>query len=721
MVQISFSKREILVKIVYYGMGLCGKTTSLQYLHSVMDPASTTKLFSVKTDEDRTLFFDFLPISISTLNNFKIKLKIYTVPGQVKYNATRKAVLAGVDGVVFVVDSQAQLLNDNVTSLKDLVNNLNYYKLNLDTLPTVFQYNKRDLSPLIPIQKLNDTLNPGKKIPFFPSIAINGEGVTDAFLEICKLSMQEIIKKHKLPVGEDILDSFLLSLRQPIESRLAQKETESEQIAREDSTLNIQLDSASRDMEEDETTNLLRQAVTSNLQMADLYDELEELKKSLELRVQELITANRISSTMLAELETNRVIQLATEAFQRHGDFGVSILLDTGPEEELKSAEHGNLKDDPLNHIILENGLSAARAIIQRNRVVLLNRHKNPTIFDKVRGELPEIKSVVCIPLVAKGRSQGIINLYSDFSESFNKDTLTYYHLISNNIAIALENARLYRMVSSLNSELKLKIKEVNRYTEKLEEMVNQRTVQLQTANRQLEESLRKLETLDKLKDDFMGLMSHELRTPLTSIISYSQSMMEGIVSEEADKQHFLDVIYKESRHLSTIIERVIDTVNFENGRAYIEIQNTELAGIIEHVLQKHKKSMDEKGITVLNDTGTFPIMSDPSRTEQVLDFVIENAIQHSPEGGTISLTAASENGRVELFIQDEGPGIPSELSSAIFDRFKLMEGLDHHTRGLRLSLHLSKLIMRAVDGDITLVNPGKQGARFRIEFKLAQ
>jgi len=439
MVQISFSKREILVKIVYYGMGLCGKTTSLQYLHSVMDPKSTTKLFSVKTDEDRTLFFDFLPITIATLNNFKIKLKIYTVPGQVKYNATRKAVLAGVDGVVFVVDSQQDLLRDNVASLKDLAGNLNYYKLSLETLPLVFQYNKRDLSPLTPIPDLNDTLNPDKKIPYFPTVAIRGEGVADAFLEISNLSMKQIIAKHKLPVGEDILDSFLLSLRQPIENKTDEEETESAEIAREDATVNIQLDSSSRDEEEDESTSLLRQAVTSNMQMADLYDELEELKKSLELRVREMITANQISSAMLAELETDRVIQLAAEALQRHGDFGVSILLDVGADQELKGVEHTNLKEDPLNHIILETGLSAAWAIIHRNRLVLRTRHESPSIFEKVRGELPEIKSVVCIPLVVKGKSQGIINLYSSATESFKKETLTYYHLLSNNISIALE------------------------------------------------------------------------------------------------------------------------------------------------------------------------------------------------------------------------------------------------------------------------------------------
>jgi len=223
---------------------------------------------------------------------------------------------------------------------------------------------------------------------------------------------------------------------------------------------------------------------------------------------------------------------------------------------------------------------------------------------------------------------------------------------------------------------------------------------------------------VDKLKDDFMGLMSHELRTPLTSIISYSQSMLEGIVTEESDKQHFLNVIYTESRHLSKIIERVIDSVNFENGRAYIEMQRAELGGMVEHVLENRKEALQKAGITVLNKVGPFQIMSDPARAEQVIDYVIENAIQHSPEGGSISLTASPENGFIRLCVQDEGDGVPLEFAEMIFDRFKLMEGLDHHTRGLRLSLHLSRLIMRAIGGNITLMNPGERGAMFCLDFK---
>lgn len=714
MVQISFSKREILVKIVYYGMGLCGKTTSLQYLHSIMDDSNTTKLFSVKTDEDRTLFFDFLPVTVSTFNNFKIKLKIYTVPGQVKYSATRKAVLAGVDGVVFVIDSQENLLDDNVESFRDLLKNLDYYGLKAEDVPIVFQYNKRDLNNLTPVQDLNGKFNRDKSRAFFPTIATRGDGIADAFLEVSKLVMENVISKHKLPVGDDIIDSFLLSLRVPMQQNEANRGTESEsESSREDDTVNIMVGSTTED-----ETELLQHAVTSNIEMADLYDELEELKRSLESRVRELITANQISATVVAELDTDRVIQIASDALQRHGEFGVSMLLEGTESGDLRETLHSNIKEDPLNNIILESGLTAAHAIMQRNRVVLLNRHKNTQIFAKVQGEVPEVASVISIPLSGKKKPLGILNLYSYDREDFPKDTLSFYHLIANNIAIALENARLYNMVNHLNRELKEKMEEIHSHNEILEDTVRTRTRELRDSNLQLEKVVDELRTLDKLKDDFMGLMSHELRTPLTSIITYTQSMLEGMVTEEAEQKQFLGVIFQESSHLSQIIERVIDAVNFENERGYVHLETTHLPPIVHHVLERHGSEIANNGISISGEPQRLDIKADPVRAEQVVDFVLDNAVRHTPAGGTITISTAESEDTVSLFIQDSGPGIPDDMAEIIFDRFKLMGDIEHHSRGMRLGLHLSNHLMKAMDGSISLENPGEKGACFRIDFQ---
>src|SRR5210317_1459459 len=159
MVSINYSLREVCCKIVYYGPGLSGKTTNLQYVHSKVPGNSRGKLISLATEADRTLYFDFLPINIGTINGFQAKFQLDTVPGQVYYNATRKLVLRGVDGLVFVADSQPDKMDENIESLINLEENLKEYGFDVDHLPIVIQYNKRDLPGVMSVEELDAKLN----------------------------------------------------------------------------------------------------------------------------------------------------------------------------------------------------------------------------------------------------------------------------------------------------------------------------------------------------------------------------------------------------------------------------------------------------------------------------------------------------------------------------------------------------------------------------------
>ena len=159
MVSINYATREVSCKIVYYGPGLSGKTTNLQYVHQKVPPSTKGKLISLATDADRTLYFDFLPINIGAINGFAAKFQLYTVPGQVYYNATRKLVLRGVDGLVFVADSQPDKMDENIESLNNLKENLAEYGYDLDEIPIVIQYNKQDLPAVLSPDDLRPVLN----------------------------------------------------------------------------------------------------------------------------------------------------------------------------------------------------------------------------------------------------------------------------------------------------------------------------------------------------------------------------------------------------------------------------------------------------------------------------------------------------------------------------------------------------------------------------------
>lgn len=203
MVSINYAFKEISCKIIYYGPGMSGKTSNLQYVHKKIPSYSKGELISLATDTDRTLYFDFLPLNIGEIHGFSTKFQLYTVPGQVFYNATRKLVLRGVDGLVFVADSQRSKMDENIESLNNLIENLKEYGYVLENLPMVFQYNKRDLLEIFEIEELENVLNT-RKLPYFEAVAIKGEGVFDTLKCITKQVLDkakgepEIKKKEKL-------------------------------------------------------------------------------------------------------------------------------------------------------------------------------------------------------------------------------------------------------------------------------------------------------------------------------------------------------------------------------------------------------------------------------------------------------------------------------------------------------------------------------------------
>ena len=191
MSMINYASREINCKIVYYGPGLCGKTTNLEYIFEKVAPNTRGKLISLATETERTLFFDFLPVDLGSIRGFKTRFHLYTVPGQVYYNASRKLILKGVDGVVFVGDSQVERLDANVESMHNLYDNLSEYGLDLREIPFVIQYNKRDLPNISSLDELQRELNPNG-VPHFEAVAVRGIGVFDTLKAVSKLVIKSL-------------------------------------------------------------------------------------------------------------------------------------------------------------------------------------------------------------------------------------------------------------------------------------------------------------------------------------------------------------------------------------------------------------------------------------------------------------------------------------------------------------------------------------------------
>jgi len=186
MALINYASREINAKIVYYGPGLGGKTTNIKYIYTKLNPSIKGKLISLATELDRTLFFDFLPVDLGTIRGFKTRFHLYTVPGQVFYNASRKLILRGVDGIIFVADSQIERFDENIGSVDNMMDNLKTYNLFLEKIPFVIQYNKRDLPNITSVDELQKIMNPQNTHPYFEAVATQGIGVFETLKEVCK-------------------------------------------------------------------------------------------------------------------------------------------------------------------------------------------------------------------------------------------------------------------------------------------------------------------------------------------------------------------------------------------------------------------------------------------------------------------------------------------------------------------------------------------------------
>lgn len=188
---LNISDKEISIKLVYYGTGLGGKTTNLKYIHQQLTPTCRGELISLATETERTLFFDYMPLDLGKIHDFQIRLSLYTVPGQVEYNASRKLILNGADGIIFVADSDVMRRADNIESLQNMIDNLAEYDVSLHVVPWVLQYNKRDLANAMPLERMEKDCN-SLGVPSFEAIASDGRGVFATLKAVSKIVLNRL-------------------------------------------------------------------------------------------------------------------------------------------------------------------------------------------------------------------------------------------------------------------------------------------------------------------------------------------------------------------------------------------------------------------------------------------------------------------------------------------------------------------------------------------------
>ena len=265
MVLFNYATRELTAKIVFYGPGLCGKTTNLEYIHKSLPEKTRGKMLSLATQTDRTLFFDFLPIDLGSVKGMKTRVQLYTVPGQVFYDATRKLVLKGADGVVFVVDSQKEMFDSNLESWENLTQNLRENGLDINAIPLVIQYNKRDLPNVLSVKELNKKIN-RNKVPSFEAIAITGIGVQETLKGIATVVLESLSRRYAKDETEEAAGQESVKEKDaPIELPALEEEVRD--------LPNVE------ELEVTEDMGLMLEPVSEPLEESHAFNELEEVQE----------------------------------------------------------------------------------------------------------------------------------------------------------------------------------------------------------------------------------------------------------------------------------------------------------------------------------------------------------------------------------------------------------------------------------------------------------
>ncbi len=358
MVSINYAFKEMISKIVYYGPGLSGKTTNLQYVFKKVPQDTRGELISLATDADRTLYFDFLPVNVGNIKGFSVKFQLYTVPGQVYYNATRKLVLRGVDGLVFVADSQIDKMDENIESLKNLEENLAEYGYDLKSMPFAIQYNKRDLPNIATIDQLQEMLNP-RGVPYFEAVATTGNGVFATLKAISKL----VIDKAQSQGAE-----------KPAASKTAVISAGEEQIEKPKP---IKAD-LSHDME----SSVPAESISTSRPHGEQAIKSPRVAAEYQHQAYGDLADNQLDDEPEAEIDVQTTAQQTHKPIEKpsivtNSETLTNVVVSSGPDEPAEEPEAEGDIEETTEHAVLEVDTGEAEA-----KPTKPDRHYHPDILD---------------------------------------------------------------------------------------------------------------------------------------------------------------------------------------------------------------------------------------------------------------------------------------------------------------------------------------------------
>ncbi len=418
--QFSSADKALYVKIVYYGPGLSGKTTNLETIHRLTDPKRRQPMVSLKTDGDRTLFFDLLPFDFGRMNGLNVRVKLFTVPGQIQYDTTRKQVLAGADGVVFVADSSPDRKDANVRMLRYLRSNLQANGLDPDTIPLVFQWNKRDLPRTLEIREMGEALN-WRGVPALEAVATTGAGVIETFREITVATLgavTETAARIGQKIDPNALRDRVVRQLDPFIPKGKPKGQTADPLTigtvhDQEDVLRSTGDGRHRDVLGLDA--LLQEAVQANLQITEKLAAGPDPNIVYAVARRERRALARLVQIAAVSDDREALLRMALSAALSGTELTIgSLLIEGAPGSPLKETAVAGRERDPLNSIAVQGIGSAASGLLDRAGPYLCHDIPGELLFGQFHDSVDGLRSVLAVPFGRDARLRALLMLYTE-------------------------------------------------------------------------------------------------------------------------------------------------------------------------------------------------------------------------------------------------------------------------------------------------------------------
>ena len=715
MVQFDNQYRQIKIKVVYYGPAVGGKTTCLQHIHRTTDPERRTKLYSLNTASDRTLFFDLLSLNLGRIRGFRLTLQLYTVPGQVQYDATRRTVLAGADGVVFVADSQLHQRKANVESLENLWQNMAANGLDRQTIPIVLQYNKRDLEDIQTVEEMDAALNTEQR-PSFETIAITGDGVLDAFAAISERSLAAVADKLGVGTNPQAVERLQQQMRTAIQPFMEQGE---EPPPADD----VEVISPAQNIDVGEVMSeemLVAEAVRANVAMTDLNIRLDNLSRQLQRKVRVMGNISDFGAAVSNERDPAKVLRLLiTNAIRLLQLQGASVLIVPGSGLLREAVVHGFTKDPILNSKD-ETGPSTIARLLDAKKPELVapgNENEEESMLLSVV-EKSGFASAAAIPLVTQDKVVGLLTAYGDNERAIlDEDDVQLATVLASTAAMGYANAIAWKQMQEFSKGLETQVEE--RTAELRSTLTESRRLSADLAekNSLLDNAYRELEALDEVKNQLINRLSLDLRTPVTSL-STAAKILQREKDLRGDKtERLVTVIHDEAEKLLEIIQSIFQASVLSTGARDLKPSSVPAQDLFRKAIAPLRDLARERQVKVhvLIPSGLDSICCEPESSEAALRAVIKNGIEFNRPGGDVKLEVRrvlrGEEPWLHLRVADTGTGISEEDLPQVCEAFYQGDDSEAGKRhGIGLGLAIAKRVMENHGGSITITSNPTDG-----------